>query len=71
MADENRWRKKLDSKRIGLDQQCKERTHKSYREDNEQKKADEHRYGGLTWHEKTQNINGCGGRSGNYRKLGS
>lgn len=37
---------------MGLDQQCKERPQKSYREDNDQKKADGQRYVGLTWHEK-------------------
>ena len=37
---------------MGLDQQCKERPHKAYMEDNDQKKADGQRYVGLTWHEK-------------------
>ena len=37
---------------MGLDQQCKERPHKAYMEDNDQKKADGQRYVGLAWHEK-------------------
>ena len=52
MAHENRRRKKLGGKRMGLDQQCKERPQKSYREDNDQKKADGQKFGGLAWHEK-------------------
>ena len=52
MAHENRRQKKLNGKRMGLDPQCKERPHKSYREDNDQKKADGQSYCGLAWHEK-------------------
>lgn len=59
----NRQRNKLDGKRKGADQQCKEVT-----KINDQEIADGQRYSGLECHEKhRQEINGFSGHSGIYK----